>query len=269
MGLFRRKTSQPAAPTPAATAQGVPADGAVSGGTAPVGNNLPHDAVAPGSVGATPVAAANPAHPGPYDVSEVPDLGARADLGALRIPVINGMQLRMELDRATQQITGATIMLPQAGGVSSLQLQAFAAPKSSGIWDEIRAEIAGSIGNTPGGSADDVPGEFGRELIANISRSGPDGSLNVRRARFVGHDGPRWFVRGVISGPAANDPEAAKVLEDVFRNLVVVRDNTAKPPRDLLPLTLPGQAEKLAGAPANAVPNIDPTKRGPEIAEVR
>ena len=207
--------------------------------------------------------AAAPTGPGPYDVSEVPEIGVRVDLGSLRVPVIPGMQVRMELDRATQQITGVTIMTQQPEGLSSLQLQAFAAPKSAGIWDEIRGEIAQGITST-GGQVDDVPGELGRELIAHINRG-----TEVRKARFVGHDGPRWFLRGVITGPAAASPEAGAQLEDLFKNTVVVRDNTPKPPRDLLPLTLPGQAEKLAGDPDGPKPIIDPMKRGPEIAEVR
>jgi len=234
MGLFRRRPAEPAATS-------VPTND-----EAAVGNS-----------------AAAPTGSGPYDAAEVPDLGLRVDLGALRVPVLPGMQMRMELDRATQQITGATLMLQQPEGVSSLQLQVFAAPKSSGIWDEIRGEISQGI-TASGGQVDDVPGEFGRELIAHIPRGG-----EVRKARFLGHDGPRWFLRGVITGPAASSPEAAAKLEDMFRNIVVVRDNTPKPPRDLLPLTLPGSAEKLPGDPNQAKPLIDPMERGPEIAEVR
>ena len=227
----------------------------------------PAAAPVPAVEAATPTAPAPVAEveygAGPFDSADVPDLGSRVDLGSLRIPVIPNMQMRMELDRASQQITGATIMVQQPAGVSSLQLQAFAAPKKSGIWDEIRTEIAGGITST-GGQVDDVPGELGRELIAHINRGS-----EVRKARFIGHDGPRWFVRGVITGPAATDPEAAAELEDLFRNIVVVRDETPKPPRDLLPLRLPGQAQRVDGPPEDAKPNIDPMKRGPEIAEVR
>jgi len=239
MALFRRRVEEPAK---VAT---VPAGGAA----------LPD--------GGSPTAS-SPSGAGPYDSSQVSELGPRADLGALWVPVFPGMQLRMELDRATQQITGVTIMMQQPEGISSLQLQAFAAPKSAGIWDEIRSEIAAGITNS-GGQVDDVPGEFGRELIAHINQGG-----NVRKARFLGHDGPRWFLRGVMTGPAAADPEAAKQLEELYRNIVVVRDNTPKPPRDLLPLSLPGQAQKISDDPNDAkAPSLDPMKRGPEIAEVR
>jgi hypothetical protein len=217
------------------------------------------------------VAAPNAPAPttGPFDSADAPELGARADLGALRIPVKSGQQLRMELDSASGQISGVTIMVDGEGGPSTLQLQAFAAPRNSGIWDEIRAEIAAGISGT-GGRVDDVPGTFGRELIAWIPKANPGGGSTMRRARFVGVDGPRWFLRGVMTGPAAGDDAAASaMMEDIFKQTVVVRDNTPKPPRDLLPLTLPGgPGVPPAGAPTG-MPAFNPMKRGPEITEIR
>ena len=41
------------------------------------------------------------------------------------------------------------------------------APRSEGIWAEIRAEIAAGI-TRQGGTADEVPGAFGRELLARV-----------------------------------------------------------------------------------------------------
>jgi hypothetical protein len=175
----------------------------------------------------------------------------------------------MEIDKKTQKVTGVSAQL----GGSGLQVQAFAAPRTAGIWDEVRAEIATSVSGQ-GGAVDDVPGPFGRELIARIPATAPDGQAAVRPARFVGVDGPRWFLRGVLTGRAAVDPEAAKPLESVFANVVVVRDGNPRPPRDLLTLTLPQNARRGDGpaAPEGAVPeapSFDPLKRGPEITEIR
>jgi hypothetical protein len=65
----------------------------------------------------------------------------------------------------------------------------------------------------------------------------------VRRpARFLGVDGPRWFLRGMISGPAAGSPEAAAALEEAFHAIVVVRGTEPMPVREQLPLTLPAEA---------------------------
>ena len=203
---------------------------------------------------------------GPWDVDEddVPDL-ARVDLGAVRVPGVQGMELRMEIDQKSGTVTGVSVVL----GESMLQVQAFAAPRSEGIWDEIRSEIAASI-TQQGGSADDLPGPFGRELLARMPVRTPEGRTGHRPARFIGADGPRWFLRGVVTGKAAVDPVAAEQLEQLFAQTVVVRGAEARPPRDLLALRLPGNAP-VPGIPApegRPGPDFDPLTRGPEITEI-
>jgi len=206
---------------------------------------------------------------GPWDASEVDDDLPRVDLGAILLPGVQGMELRMEIDKATDVVSAASILLDG----SSLQVQAFAAPRTEGIWDEIRAEIAESV-TQQGGSADDLPGPFGRELLARLPVRTPEGRTGHRPARFIGADGPRWFVRGVITGRAAVDPSAATALEQLFAGIVVVRGDEARPPRDLLTLRLPGPGTpnlQPSSPPAEqqAAPDFDPLKRGPEITEIR
>ncbi len=206
---------------------------------------------------------------GPWDVDAAPEAGPRIDLGAIRLPGVPGMELRMEIDKSSGAVTAAAVTLDG----STLQVQAFAAPRTDGIWDEIRAEIAESVGKQ-GGSADDLPGPFGRELLARLPVRTPEGRTGHRPARFIGADGPRWFLRGVLTGRAAVDPAAATALEDVFAGTVVVRGTQARAPRDLLALTLPGKAGQAAppiGAPAVPAvqPSFDPLTRGPEITEIR
>jgi hypothetical protein len=206
---------------------------------------------------------------GPWDASQVDDDLPRVDLGAILLPGLQGMELRMEIDKATDVVSAASILLDG----SSLQVQAFAAPRTEGIWDEIRAEIAESV-TQQGGSADDLPGPFGRELLARLPVRTPEGRTGHRPARFIGADGPRWFVRGVMTGRAAVDPAAATALEQLFAGIVVVRGTDARPPRDLLTLRLPGPGTpnlSEAGPPQEmpAVPDFDPLTRGPEITEIR
>lgn len=247
MGLFRRsRSSQPAESSPAQDAA---------------------ETTSPESAVATEDGAPAASGRGPYDSSQVPERGPRVDLGAVWLPGVPGMELRMEVDKKTQRITGVAC----AVGGSGLQVQAFAAPRTEGIWDEIRGEIAASV-TKQGGTVDDVPGPFGRELIARIPAQAPDGRTGVRPARFVGVDGPRWFLRGVLTGKAAVDQQEARLLESVFANIVVVRDQSPRPPRDLLTLHLPGKAPAPAPAtPAGApeTPSFDPLQRGPEITEIR
>ena len=137
---------------------------------------------------------------GPFDRSQVGEMGPRVDLGAIWLPVMPGLELRMEIDKKTQKVTGVTAALEG----SNLQIQAFAAPRTEGIWDEIRHEIAQSVSGQ-GGIVDDVPGVFGRELLVRMPVKGPEGRPGSVPARFIGVDGPRWFIRGVLAGKAALD----------------------------------------------------------------
>jgi Protein of unknown function (DUF3710) len=201
---------------------------------------------------------------GPWDVSERPDPEGYVDLGGVRLRGRDGMELRLELDESTGAVSSATIHL----GRSAVQLQAFAAPRSEGIWDEIRAEIVAGI-QRQGGQADEVPGPFGRELIARIPARSPDGRTGHTPARFVGVDGPRWFLRAVFHGEAVHQAEAAEVLEEVVREVVVVRGPEAMPPRELLPLRLPDAVAPPAQAEGDSRYDLNPFERGPEITEVR
>jgi hypothetical protein len=208
---------------------------------------------------------------GPFDRSEVDGLDGRLDLGALWMTGMPGMELRLEVEQESQSVVGVTAVL----GESAVQLQAFAAPRTEGIWDDIRTEIAASI-TSQGGTADVTSGPFGTELLARMPGQGPDGRTVFSPARFVGVDGPRWFLRAVLSGRAAIDEDAASALLDVVRATVVVRGDEAMAPRELLALKLPDQADPAAqdgeeGEPAMAAPSmadLKPFERGPEITEI-
>jgi len=204
---------------------------------------------------------------GPFDASEVDDDIQRIDLGALLITPVDGMQLRLELDQEQQSVVSAHALV----GDSSVQLQAFAAPKTLGVWPDIRTEIADSI-TAQGGTADVVDGPLGRELAATIPGRRPDGRAQDNTVRFLGVDGPRWFLRAVISGPAATDDAKALALVDVVRTAVVVRDDEARPPREALPLRVPtvptDEPEPDVSGPEHA-DDLRPFERGPEITEVR
>jgi hypothetical protein len=200
---------------------------------------------------------------GPWDVADAPQDGlTRIDLGSLRLPAVPGMELRVELN-AQQKVIGATLRT----GESLLQVSAFAAPRAAGIWDSVREDLAKSASGQ-GGSLREVDGPFGPELAGTImatpapvaGQTAPPTPVR-RAARFLGVDGPRWFLRGMISGPAAGGagegeagpPPEAAALEQAFRDIVVVRGTEPMPVREQLPLTLPAQAaEQLARQQAAA-----------------
>lgn len=171
----------------------------------------------------------------------------------------------MEVDQRTKTVQGVQVVLDG----SSLQMQAFAAPRTDGIWDEVRAEIRTQV-TGQGGSVEELDGPFGTELLARLPVRTPDGRTAHRPFRFLGTDGSRWFLRGLLSGRAAVDPEAARRLEAVFAGVVVVRGTEARPPRELLPLHLPGRQPVPPPPPVpDGRPDLDPLTRGPEMTETR
>lgn len=205
-------------------------------------------------------AAAGRQQDGPFDESEISTRDGYVDLGALLITPSEGLQLRLEVEEATQRVVAVTLDL----NGSSLQLQAFAAPKTETLWDEIREQIGQSVG-AQGGQVEEVEGAFGTELVAKLPAGLPDGSQGYRVARFIGVDGPRWFLRGVLGGPAALERPAAEPLETLFRQVVVVRGDSPMPPRDLLQLRLPKDA---SATPPPAAPTLEEPERGPEITQI-
>ncbi|MGC4805525.1 DUF3710 domain-containing protein [Micromonospora sp. DT233] len=172
---------------------------------------------------------------GPYDVSEAPDGVQRLDLGSLQIPAVADVEVRVQAD--PQGVIQQVVLVH---GESALQLGVFAAPRSEGIWDEVREEIRQSLFKD-GAAAQEAQGEYGPELHARVRT--PDGLTDLR---FVGVDGPRWMVRAVFQGAAATDPAVAGPLRECLDGLVVDRGQEAKPVREPLPLRLPREVTESA-----------------------
>lgn len=173
---------------------------------------------------------------GPFDASEVDFNGSFVNLGSIQIPTKAGLQVRLEVEEPSQRVVAVTLEYDD----SSLQLQAFAAPKSEGLWHSIRQQLEDSV-LSQGGAVENRVGSLGPELLAKLPILNDAGSqIGTRYSRFVGVDGPKWFLRGVISGAAITDPKASAELDDLFRSVTICRDSTPLPPGDLLPLRLPG-----------------------------
>jgi hypothetical protein len=188
-------------------------------------------------------APANRAEDGPFDADEANPARPYVDLGGLKILPREGLHLRLEVEEGTNRVVA--VGLDYAG--STLQVQAFAAPRSTGLWHEIRAQIQDQI-TKQGGTSTEREGTFGPELVGEVPVAAgvtADASSS-RLARFVGVDGPRWFLRGVIAGEALTDPTAELAIEELFRSVVVVRGTQPMPPRDLIPLSMPKTAATVA-----------------------
>ncbi|MHA6668019.1 DUF3710 domain-containing protein [Homoserinimonas sp. A447] len=190
-------------------------------------------------------APADRAEAGPLDEAEANAVRPYVDLGGVKIVPREGLQLRLEVEEGSKRVVA--VGLDYAG--STLQVQPFAAPRSTGLWHEIRQQISDQIAKQ-GGTTKLTTGPFGPELLAEVPAAAPGQPGTKRLARFIGVDGPRWFLRGVIAGEGATKPEAAAKIEELFRSIVVVRGSTPMPPRDLIPLHMP----KTGSAPDQVAP---------------
>jgi hypothetical protein len=179
---------------------------------------------------------------GPLDEAEANHVRPYVDLGGVKVLPRPELGLRLEVEEGSKRVVA--VALDYAG--STLQVQPFAAPRNSGLWHEIREQIVEQIARQ-GGTTSTVNGPLGPEIRAEIPAPAGSEPAGTRIARFIGVDGPRWFLRGVISGQALVDPEAAARIEELFRSIVVVRGTTPMPPRDLIPLQVP--ASMGGGAP--------------------
>jgi hypothetical protein len=191
---------------------------------------------------------------GPYDTSEVDveefeELDAanpRIDLGSIIVNAPAGTELRLQVDENSQQIVSAMLIW----GESALEVGAFAAPRSGGLWAEIRDELAEAAQNA-GGSANLVPGPFGVELRRLLPVRTPEGEQGYQPSRMWVAEGPRWMLRGIVYGQAALEDglesPVAEILE-AFRQIVVRRSEEAMAPGDLLPLSLPENMAQTGSA---------------------
>jgi hypothetical protein len=203
---------------------------------------------------------------GPWDGAGAFPQHDRIDFGSLLVPVQPGVDVEVKVAE------GVGVWITLRRGESAIELMAFAAPKTSGLWAEVRQEFAEEVAKA-GGASQEAEGPFGMELHARLHPGGEGRRGQLEPVRFIGVDGPRWFLRGMIRGPAAQHPQLAQPFEELFADVVVVRGDHPAPPGDLLEIRLPQDAQQAleeqlaqeAGTPD--WPN--PFERGPEITETR
>lgn len=167
---------------------------------------------------------------GPFDLTEVNIQGDVIDFGAIIIPnQFPDLTIRVEVEEGTSR--GVALTLEQGG--SALQLSLFAAPKSGGVLSEVLDQLETTF-REHGASLDRSNHIFGETL--RVERVG---SGDSKPMRFIGVDGPRWFLRGVVTGEAVDDTTEAIVIENIMKSVVINRGEEPLPPRELIALTLP------------------------------
>ncbi|WP_246075583.1 DUF3710 domain-containing protein [Nonomuraea terrae] len=187
---------------------------------------------------------------GPWDADEPHPDTDRIDLGGLRLP--HNPDFDVRLASVGDQHVGVVVLYEE----SSLQLQALAAPRSSGLWDEVKTKIRAQAKHL-----EEREGPFGSELAGEMRVDG-----DSRQARYLGIDGPRWFLLALISGKAALDESVAAAFVDFIKDVVVVRGDEPMAREEPIPLSRP--SDQPAAQPEERQGG-NPFKRGPEISEIR
>ncbi|QYM76157.1 DUF3710 domain-containing protein [Leucobacter luti] len=185
---------------------------------------------------------------GPFDAAEVPAMRPYVDLGGIKVAPREGLQLRLEVDERANRVVAVSLEYAE----SLLQVQAFAAPKTTGLWHGVRGELTQQM-SAQGATVAEESGPLGPELLVQTTATAEQGGS--RTVRFIAVDGPRWMLRGVLMGQGATDSQARERVLEVFRELVVVRGDQPMPPSELLPLKVPaGVQAQRTDAPDGAQP---------------
>ncbi|MBK0418066.1 DUF3710 domain-containing protein [Leucobacter sp. CSA1] len=179
---------------------------------------------------------------GPFDVSEVPGMRPYVDLGGIKVAPREGLQLRLDVDEKAKRVVAVSLNYAE----SLMQVQAFSAPKSTGLWNQVRSDIAAQT-SAQGAEVAEEAGPLGPELVVRSAAPAEQGG-GTRVVRFIGVDGPRWMLRGVVMGRAAVEEETRARVIELFRELVVVRGDQPMPPSELLPLQVPAGVQQSGQA---------------------
>lgn len=277
MPLFRRRREHGPDTAPDVVPEGLPPSGdpTLPAATAEPAAQSVGEAGEPGSESAPePVGEAGPVPAGPVDVSTLTaaDRADRLDLGALLLPApdgdLAGLEVQLQADEESGEVLSVLVV---DGAEAAVEMRAFAAPRSEGLWDQVRPEIADGAHNA-GGQTAEALGAWGIELLVQVPLTLPDGQQVLQVSRIAGIDGPRWFLRATFLGRAAVEPDTAGRLQAAVEQVAVVRGTGPMAPRDPIPLTVPGQQP---GGPlptpdqAGGREPLEPFQRGPEITEIR
>ena len=177
---------------------------------------------------------------GPFDIDDAPQEIEYLDLGALKIPIVDDVQVQLSFDQSINRGVGVSIVLKN----SIADIQLFARAKDEYLWPEFRTELTDAL-TGQGIEQEVVMGTFGPEVRAVMPLTDPEGSNVLQSVRFVGIDGNRWFLRVAISGAAAVAENEIDEMDHVISQIVVDRGSDPMAPGELMTLDVP-EVEELA-----------------------
>lgn len=172
---------------------------------------------------------------GPWDSSEKDVTGdpAYLDFGSLLIRGRPGFNLQLPTDD-DQGTIGSVVLVTEESG---LELRAFADARSGGLWDDVAADLMVETERLDG-NVQPISGPFGTELHIRVPMKTPEGEEGFQPSRIVGVEGPRWMLRATFLGRDALEPDDDGLLMQALRDVVVVRGDGPRAPRDPLLLSV-------------------------------
>jgi len=200
---------------------------------------------APVDGGEVETAPVGPRANGPWDSGEkdVGDDTAYLDFGSLLIRGRPGFNLQMPADD-DQGTIGSVVLVTDNSG---LELRAFADARSGGLWDAVRTDLKEEAERLEG-EAQQVDGPFGPELHVKVPVTTPDGEKGFQPTRIIGIEGPRWMLRATFLGQEALEPSDDSLLMQALHDVVVVRGDDPRAPRDALLVTIGEDLEPVEGS---------------------
>ena len=133
-----------------------------------------------------------------------------------------------------QGTIGSIVLVTEKSG---LELRAFADARSGGLWDAVRSDLEEEAERLDG-EADQVDGPFGTELHVKVPVTTPDGEEGFQPTRIIGIEGPRWMLRATFLGQEALEPGDDSLLMKALHDVVVVRGDEPRAPRDALLISI-------------------------------
>lgn len=183
---------------------------------------------------------------GPWDYEDEgidPDDDERyISFGSMFLPLVEGLTIRAKRSQDPQSPSPLESITVQLGD-GAIEVVPFAAPKTLGLWDEVSDEL---LETAKGAKVEE--GRFGDEVLLPVEVKG-----RTMMSRVVGVDGPRWMLRGIFTGDAAQgDGDNRHALEDYFAQIIVRRGDAPLAPRDIIPILPPKTAAQRRAEAAAA-----------------
>jgi len=140
---------------------------------------------------------------GPWDADDAFPERDRADFGSLLVPITPMQQIELATDG--QRVIWVSVK----SGQSELRVHAFAAPRSSGLWEEVRPEIAAELAAIEQRAAE---GEIVRRGRAQPAAAGDDVVHDPAASRGLQGGGHPGGLHG-MQVPGVSAESARKIFE--------------------------------------------------------